>query len=130
MWARLDEQCLGAGNGCDVLAIPRNANLSNGWQFRRLPGRHGRGGGRPVPCPHGALVRGLPAQGDSECVNGLSGLLGAEDALCRFEDFSRDDADDCEGEPEPGHDGERMRDRLDTLQGISRPDSRRRPASA
>ena len=33
LWQALQEDCLQAGNGCDVLAIPHNSNLSGGLQF-------------------------------------------------------------------------------------------------
>ena len=33
LWRDLKEQCLDAGTGCDVLAIPHNPNLSNGHMF-------------------------------------------------------------------------------------------------
>ena len=120
MWARLDEQCLGAGNGCDVLAIPHNANLSNGWQFRvAYPAGMDEAEAARFRARMEPLYEVYQHKGDSECVNGLSGLLGAEDALCRFEDFSRDDADDCEGEPGAlGMTANGCVDRLDTLRGI------------
>lgn len=34
LWVKLREQCIDAGNGCDVLAIPHNSNLSGGLMFR------------------------------------------------------------------------------------------------
>ena len=33
LWDRLEEECLNAGNGCDVLTIPHNTNLSDGIEF-------------------------------------------------------------------------------------------------
>jgi hypothetical protein len=120
MWARLDEQCLDAGTGCDVLAIPHNANLSNGWQFRvAYPAGMDEADAAAFRARMEPLYEVYQHKGDSECVNGLSGLLGAEDALCRFEDFSRDDAPDCEGEPGAlGMTANGCVDRLDTLRGI------------
>ncbi len=33
LWQGLHDQCLDAGTGCDVLAIPHNSNISGGWMF-------------------------------------------------------------------------------------------------
>ncbi len=33
LWDRLEEECLNAGNGCDVLTVPHNTNLSDGIEF-------------------------------------------------------------------------------------------------
>lgn len=120
MWARLDEQCLQATDGCDVLAIPHNANLSNGWQFRvAYPAGMDDADAAAFRARMEPLYEVYQHKGDSECVNGLSGLLGAEDALCRFEDFSRDDATDCAGEPGAlGMTANGCIDRTDTLRGI------------
>src|SRR5690606_17912001 len=37
LWRALRRACLDAGTGCDVLAIPHNANLSDGSMFRLPP---------------------------------------------------------------------------------------------
>ncbi len=34
LWVKLREQCIEAGTGCDVLAIPHNPNLAGGLMFR------------------------------------------------------------------------------------------------
>ncbi len=34
LWDHLDRDCLKAGNGCDVLTIPHNSNISGGLMFR------------------------------------------------------------------------------------------------
>ena len=34
LWTELRRQCIDAGTGCDVLAIPHNSNLSGGLMFR------------------------------------------------------------------------------------------------
>ena len=120
MWARLDEQCIQAGGGCDVLAIPHNANLSNGHQFAvGYPAGMDPAEAAAFRARMEPLYEVYQHKGDSECANGLSGLLGAEDALCRFEDFGRDDAEDCEGEPGAlGMTGNGCIDRTDTLRGM------------
>lgn len=89
----LESECLGGGQGCDVLAIPHNANTSQGAMFA------------PVGSPASAfpeseaaarrlarqraelepLVEIMQHKGDSECRNGLSGVLGEPDELCDFE---------------------------------------------
>jgi hypothetical protein len=33
LWRRLRRQCIDAGNGCDVMSIPHNSNLSGGLMF-------------------------------------------------------------------------------------------------
>ena len=33
LWYQLRNQCIEGGEGCDVLAIPHNPNLSGGWMF-------------------------------------------------------------------------------------------------
>ena len=34
LWRRLRSECIEAGNGCDVIAIPHNSNLAGGKMFR------------------------------------------------------------------------------------------------
>lgn len=120
MWERLDAQCASAETGCDVIAIPHNANLSNGHQFAvRYPPELNDADAAAFRARMEPLLEVYQHKGDSECVNGLSGLLSDSDPLCRFEDFGRDDAPDCEGEPGSlGMTGNGCVDRLDTLRGI------------
>ena len=99
LWQALDAACRHARTGCDVLAIPHNSNESNGKMFR-------------IEYPEGAsldeqrklaeLRRSMEPlfeiyqhKGDSECRNGLSGVLGAPDEQCGFEKTLRKTVPDC-----------------------------------
>ncbi len=81
LWRALEAECLDGVPGCDVLAIPHNANVSGGLMF-------------PTSGPDGApltadaartrarletLVEVTQHKGDSEC------RPGAEDELCAYE---------------------------------------------
>jgi len=89
LWEGLERSCIDAVPGCDYLAIPHNANLSNG----KLLG--------PDTSPAGSIQdeqglaqlrrRAEPVmeifqhKGQSECINGISGIDAAPDPLCDFE---------------------------------------------
>ncbi len=88
LWAQLRAQCVDAGIGCDVLAIPHNSNLSNGIMF--VPET---ADGNPLTAPDAAersafepLVEVMQHKGDSECHPALS----PGDELCGFEKWSSD----------------------------------------
>ncbi len=99
LWRRLREECLDAGTGCDVLAIPHNSNLSNGNLFgSEIP--------RDAPLAEQAaiakerarmepLVEIMQIKGDSECRDGLSGVVSAPDEFCAFEEFRPSITEDC-----------------------------------
>ncbi len=91
LWEVLRRDCLDAGTGCDVLAIPHNSNISNGRMFAvDYPGawsmdeqrERARLRARVEP-----LVEIMQHKGDSECRNGVDGILGGPDELCGFEKF-------------------------------------------
>ena len=91
LWERLQQDCLQSATGCDVLAIPHNANLSNGRMFsvdypatRNIREQAARAALRIKLEP---LVEVMQHKGDSECRNGLPDVLGAVDELCEFEKF-------------------------------------------
>lgn len=91
LWRILKEQCLDSGTGCDVLAIPHNSNISNGRMFavdypgaRTQAQQTARARLRQRMEP---LVEIMQHKGDSECRNGLEGVLGGVDELCDFEKF-------------------------------------------
>ncbi len=99
LWRRLKEVCLDAGNGCDVLAIPHNSNKSNGRMFTvGYPGaasieeqvEQARLRQNMEP-----LVEIMQNKGDSECRNGMYGILGAPDELCDFEKVRPPTDEDC-----------------------------------
>jgi hypothetical protein len=99
LWRRLREECLDAGTGCDVIAIPHNSNLSNGNLFAAeypadatLEEQAEAAAERARLEP---LVEIMQVKGDSECRDGLSGVIAAPDELCAFEEFRAADAEDC-----------------------------------
>ena len=87
LWAQLQKQCLDAGTGCDVLAIPHNSNLSNGLMFEAA-----NSDGSPLSATDAStraafepLVEVIQHKGDSECKTGV----GTTDELCGFEKVTR-----------------------------------------
>ncbi|MCE2391092.1 MAG: DUF3604 domain-containing protein [Proteobacteria bacterium] len=88
LWRRLREECIEAGTGCDVLAIPHNSNLANGRMFaldhREAGDLEQQRDAARLRAELEPLVEMMQIKGDSECRNGLSGVLGS-DALCDFE---------------------------------------------
>jgi|GEM_PF-41835 len=94
LWTQLQSQCLDAGNGCDVLAIPHNSNIGGG----RLNGDEGMfskldSDGLPLTALEAAtraffepIMEVFQIKGDSECRDGVT---GTSDELCNFEKLSR-----------------------------------------
>jgi len=86
LWDALERDCLEAGTGCDVLAIPHNPNLSNGVMFEPSASidaaarSRARQRARLEP-----LLELYQVKGDSECRNGMYGVVGAPDEFCDFE---------------------------------------------
>jgi len=92
LWAALRDQCLAAGlvtarsQGCDVLAIPHNSNLSGGAMFLAE-----NADGSPLTATDAAfraamepLVEITQHKGDSECRTGVL----TSDEYCGFEKWS------------------------------------------
>ncbi len=99
LWQKLGDQCLDAGNGCDVITIPHNSNLSNGHMFA-VTGRD-----LPVETQRArALLRAdierlaeiTQIKGDSECRNGMYQVMGAPDEFCGYEEWRGPEVEDCE----------------------------------
>lgn len=91
LWRSLAEECVEAGTGCDAVTIPHNPNLSNGRAFSldfggaaTLEGQREYARLRQSMEP---LVEMFQIKGDSECRNGLVGVLGGPDELCNFEKY-------------------------------------------
>jgi len=81
LWSALERECLDRDDGCDVIAVPHNSNVSNGLIFRTL-----RDDGTPITAEDAArrarletLVEITQHKGSSEC--GLT----EEDELCSYE---------------------------------------------
>jgi hypothetical protein len=86
LWDRLQEECLDAGTGCDVLTIPHNSNLSGGLMFESAGEP-----GTPILASEAArrarfepLVEVMQHKGDSECA------VHARDEFCGFEKLPYD----------------------------------------
>ncbi len=95
-WRELRSACVERTPGCDVLAIPHNPNESNGKMFAV---EYPAGESEPeLAALRGAmepLMEVFQHKGDSECRNGLSGVLGAPDEQCDFEKHDRTGPQDC-----------------------------------
>lgn len=99
LWRELQHMCIDAGTGCDVLAIPHNSNESNGRMFHvEYPGAQTIDDERAQAELRAAmepLVEVYQHKGDSECMNGLSGIVGAPDEQCDFEKRRHPPFPDC-----------------------------------
>jgi hypothetical protein len=88
LWRALRADCLEPRNGCDVLTIPHNSNLSGGLMFRTQ-----KSDGSPIDrawalerAAFEPLVEVMQHKGDSECRLGP----GSPDELCGFEKLPYD----------------------------------------
>jgi hypothetical protein len=86
LWDRLDEECVEADEGCDVIVIPHNSNLSAGSMFTQV-----NDDGKAITADNArqvarfeTLVEVMQHKGSSECYFGAQGNIG-EDELCAFE---------------------------------------------
>jgi hypothetical protein len=99
LWQELKTSCLDAADGCDVLAIPHNSNESNGRMFFvEYPGAQTTDEERVQATLRATVepaVEIYQHKGDSECMNGLSGVLGEPDELCNFEKRRQPPFEDC-----------------------------------
>ena len=103
LWQQLQDRCLDAGDGCDVMVIPHNMNMSNGNMFapRFAPG----GGLADEEAVARLRARLEPVlelfqhKGDQECQGGLSGAQGPDDGQCAFEKERPPPIGDCKGTP-------------------------------
>jgi hypothetical protein len=86
LWQALRKSCLERGDGCDLIVIPHNSNISNGMMFQTVDE-----GGKPITRAQAEnraelerLVEVMQHKGDSEC------RLSADttDELCGFEKLS------------------------------------------
>jgi hypothetical protein len=88
LWRELKSQCKAGLDGCDVLAIPHNSNLSGGLMFQDreetdVPFTSSYAALRAESEP---LVEVLQHKGSSECRTGVA----TEDELCAFEQLPYD----------------------------------------
>jgi hypothetical protein len=123
LWTELKATCLDAGTGCDVLAIPHNSNESNGRMFFvEYPGATSVEEERAQAEFRAAIepvAEIFQHKGDSECMNGLSGILGQPDEQCDFEKRRQPPFPDCgDGTGALGTTGAGCVSRLDFLRGV------------
>lgn len=91
LWELLDQQCISADNDCDALAIPHNSNISNGRMYSvdyaGASSKAEQAARAELRMRVEPVIEIMQHKGDSECRNGLAGVLGGEDELCDFEKF-------------------------------------------
>jgi hypothetical protein len=99
---QLVDLCNDTGTGCEAIAIPHNPNLSNGQMFRveyaDLPLEQQRQEAA-LRARLEPIVEMMQIKGESECRNGMYGVIGEPDELCNFEkvrDMGQPDLEDCE----------------------------------
>jgi hypothetical protein len=88
LWRRLQAECIDGKEGCDVLAIPHNSNLSGGWMFPD-PASPEEAAARAFFEP---LVELTQHKASSECrFDRVAGRgLDTSDELCTFEQNETD----------------------------------------
>lgn len=95
LWDALEDDCIDGMPGCDALTIPHNSNWSNGKlflaEYREDMSEADAAAQRARLEP---LMEIYQHKGDSECANGVSGILGDPDEFCDFEKL-RLDFEDC-----------------------------------
>jgi len=123
LWRALEEQCIEATPGCEVIAIAHNTNQSNGKAFQiAYPGAEGLDDERAQARRRARLEPLLEVfqhKSDSECRSGLSGVIESADELCAFEKLRRGEVEDCgEGTGAGGTGNGGCVSRRDFLRGI------------
>jgi hypothetical protein len=87
LWSALDEAC-GEVEGCDYLTIPHNSNLANGRMgpYRGIePTQANRRAYAEQRQRREPVMEMFQHKGASECINGLTTVLGEPDELCDVE---------------------------------------------
>ena len=98
---QLVELCNDTDSGCEAIVIPHNPNLSNGQMFRveyaDLPLEEQREQAA-LRARLEPIVEMMQIKGESECRNGMYGVVGEPDELCNFEksrDLGMGEVEDC-----------------------------------
>jgi Protein of unknown function (DUF3604) len=87
LWEQLDAACTEEA-GCSYLTIPHNTNLSNGRMapyMRLAPTITNRRAYATKRLEREPVMEIFQHKGASECINGLTSILGEADELCNFE---------------------------------------------
>ncbi|MBT5153507.1 MAG: DUF3604 domain-containing protein [Gammaproteobacteria bacterium] len=87
LWAGLDDVCL-KSEGCDYLTIPHNTNLANGRMapYKGLEDTiDAKRSYAETRLRREPIMEIFQHKGGSECINGLTTVLGAPDELCNVE---------------------------------------------
>ena len=86
LYRQLDEQCTGAGTGCDAVVIPHNSNISVGMMFRDVmpDGSAMTAADAKLKARYETLVEMIQHKGASECYYGPNPIM-KQDELCDFE---------------------------------------------
>lgn len=96
LWEALQDRCLDV-QGCDVLTIAHNSNLSNGTMFTQVDpdatSTEDEVYAAELRARLEPLMEVFQHKGDAECRNGFPGV--ADDPLCDFEKLWPADAEDC-----------------------------------
>lgn len=91
LWRALKANCLEAANGCDVLAIPHNSNLSSGAMFpSAMAATEDKAAARAFAQLRNQMepiMELFQHKANSECFNGFPDILGDVDELCNIEQF-------------------------------------------
>jgi hypothetical protein len=96
LWEGLQDACDAAGDGCEVLVLPHNSNLSNGQlftpEFGVTASEEEQNRIATLRAEMEPVVEIFQHKGDSECRNGFG---QADDPHCEFEKLRPTDDDLC-----------------------------------
>ena len=99
LWKQLDSQCLQTSGGCDAIAIPHNANWSNGNMFPVTSSLSEDPDEQKELAELRAkiepLVEMFQHKGDAECRDDFENIGGDKDPECKFEKMRIDPITDC-----------------------------------
>ena len=89
LWQQLEYSCIESKAGCDYLSIPHNSNLSNGKlltpDYSSTDNTSEEQTLALLRQKSEPLMEIFQHKGQSECINGSSGIEAAADSLCDFE---------------------------------------------
>jgi hypothetical protein len=93
LWQQLDKSCSQDIDGCEYLSIPHNSNLSNGKlltpDYSSASDQEGEVSLATLRQKSEPLMEIIQHKGQSECINGISGIEAEFDPLCEFEQIRK-----------------------------------------